>query len=166
MERIAAEPSYQQVLCRLLEFCTNPRTGREINAWMLPFPEMRIGLQSPGVLLRWMVEAGGIAQQGWDGEDDLWETTEAGWAALEKNDPVQRLRHLAAEEPQNIDTYRLILDFCQTPRSREEIEALVYREGNLSDPKVYPSYYIDRLEAAGGLEWTGRWVTTEPGRSL
>lgn len=81
-ERIAADPYYEQLLCRLLEFCITPRTFTQIQLWMLPFPEIRAGSHSPDTLLQWLIEAGGIAPHDQDGDEVLWKTTEAGRSAI------------------------------------------------------------------------------------
>ncbi|NLT67568.1 MAG: hypothetical protein GXX84_13285 [Acidobacteria bacterium] len=80
--RIAAEPYYEQLLCRLLEFCITPRTFTQIQLWMLPFPEIRAGSHSPDTLLQWLIDAGGIAPHNQNGDEILWKTTEAGRSAI------------------------------------------------------------------------------------
>ena len=47
-----------------------------------------------------------------------------------------------------------------------EIEALVQNDPVLAALKVYPSFLIEGLEAAGGLEWVGKWRTTEAGKMV
>ena len=31
--------------------------------------------------------------------------------------------------------------------------------------KVYPQYFLDALECAGGIAWDGAWRTTDAGRA-
>jgi hypothetical protein len=73
---------------------------------------------------------------------------------------------LLSEDSVYKDIYKQILEFCVAARSISEIEDLLRAHPALEVPKVYPNYLIDRLEDAGGLEWTGNWLTTEAGRLL
>ena len=38
-------------------------------------------------------------------------------------------------------------------------------EPALQNPKRYAMYFIDKLEHAGAVEWTGQWSATEHGRA-
>jgi len=80
------------------------------------------------------------------------------------NDPAERLRRLLEEEPGYVDIYRMVLEYCLEEHSMPEIEYLLRAHPALTNPKVYPSYLVDRLEFVGALEWTGKWRTTETGR--
>lgn len=67
------------------------------------------------------------------------------------------------DEPAYVNSYRQLLEFCITVKSRLEIEGLLWANPVLEHPKAYLAYFIDRLETAGGMEWTGSWMTTEDG---
>ena len=79
-------------------------------------------------------------------------------------DPAERLRRLLGDEPAYADVYGMILKFCAEERSISEIECLLRANPALENPKIYPSYLIDRLEFAGALKWTGKWRVTETGK--
>ncbi len=166
LNRISAEPGYRQLLYKLLEFCAHPRTGQEIHEWMLPFPEMQIALHTPAILLKWMVQAGGIEQMEGSEKEPIWQTTEAGRSVVEETGPTQRMRRLLSEEPQYREVFSQILQFCKVAKSRAEIEGLLQGHRALENPKIYPGYLIERLESAGGLEWTGKWQTTRAGKGV
>ncbi|MDR0842551.1 MAG: hypothetical protein LBP68_03925 [Acidobacteriota bacterium] len=160
-KRIAAEPVYRLLLPRLLAFCAEPRSGKEIRDAMQDLPEMRTALHTPEMLLTWMVEVGAIAGHKRDTAATLWQTTEAGMAAIAGDDPAERLRRLLEEEAVYGDIYRRVLEFCTDGRTLSEIEALLRAHPALENPKVFPAYLVDRLEFAGALEWTGdKWQTT------
>ena len=36
----------------------------------------------------------------------------------------------------------------------------------LQNPRVYPSYLVDRLEFAGVMKWVGKWRVTETGKEI
>jgi len=170
LERIAAEPAYRLILPKLLEFCVAPRSGQEIHDKMLHFPEMRIALHTPEILLTWMVQSGAIAarQEHPDEENTAkqWQTTEAGMEALACSDPIERMNRLWEQYPDYTEIFRKVLDFCVSGRALPEIEYLLRIQPELENPKVYPSYLIDRLEFSGGLEWNGKWQTTEAGKTF
>jgi hypothetical protein len=164
LTRIAAEPAYQLILLQLLEFCITPHPASEIRDRLLCFPEMQATFHPPELLLQWMIQAGGIAPACENPSLELWRTTEAGREALAGSSPSERLRRLLSEDPVYKDIYQQIIEFCVTAKSISEIEGLLCANPVLENPKVYPNYLIDRLEAAGGLEWTGQWQTTEAGK--
>lgn len=168
VKRIEAEPACRRLLYQLLEFCAEPRSSSEIHYWMAPFPEMKSGFHTPGMLLGWMVQAGAIApspgeQSEKESDDPEWRTTDAGCSAVRQNDASARLSALVSEMSPESAPYREVLEFCRTPRSREEIETLLQPLCASRVPVVYPSYFIEQLEAVGGLEWDGRWLTTAEG---
>jgi hypothetical protein len=162
--RIAAEPAYRLILPQLLEFCITPHTASEIRDWLLSFPEMQATFHPPELLLQWMVQSGGIAPVCENPALELWSTTEAGREALACNSPSDRLGRLLQEEPTYKEIYQQLLEFCLLAKSTSEIEDLLRANPVLENPKIYPNYLIGRLETAGGLEWTGQWLTTEAGK--
>ena len=167
LKRITAEPAYRLILPRLLAFCSEPKSVQEIHEELMYFPEMRTAAHNPKMLLKWMIEAGAIARYSKEGaETALWFTTEAGLDAIAANNPAERLRRLLEDEPAYVDIYKKILDFCSMERSMPEIEYLLIAHPGLQNPKVYPSYLVDRLEFAGAIEWTGKWRVTETGKEI
>jgi hypothetical protein len=173
---IASEPRYRLVLYRLLKFCEAPRTTSEVEQAALSLPGMKAAIHSPGILLGWLAEAGGVervaleveaTEGGEDETQEKWQTTEAGKKVAEMEDPQKRLLELIAQEPVYSDIYRQVLGFCQTPRQRTEIEELLKGNPAMEKPRVYPTFFIQGLEGAGGLEWVdSRWRTTEVGKGV
>ena len=165
LKRIDAEPSYRHILQRLLAFCSEPKSVREIHDEIMCYTGTARAARDPKMLLAWMIEVGAIAGHAAEGsETTLWRTTEAGIEAVAGRDPAERLRRLLEEEPAYADIYRMILKFCYEERSLSDIEYLLQAHLGLRNPPVYPSYLIDRLEFTGALEWTGKWRTTEAGK--
>ena len=166
-ERIDAEPAYRLILQRLLAFCSEPKSSREIHDELMYYPEIRMASHTPKMLLTWMIEAGAIARHTDESsEASLWVITEAGIEAVAGRDPAERLRRLLEDEPAYADVYRMVLKFCSEEQSLSDIEYLLRAHPALQSPKVYPSYLIDRLEFAGALEWTGKWRATETEKEL
>ena len=110
-----------------------------------------------------------------DEVDDLvfevdFETTDAGAAVYGRLEPGARLADLLQTQAARKDTYCELLEFCLTPRSREEVERLLEDRDILEldapgDQPLKPSVFVDRLERAGVLVWRGKWSTGEAGRT-
>ena len=167
LKRIDAEPAYRQILQKLLAFCSEPRSTNEIHDELMYYTVMRNATHTPKMLLTWMIEVGAIVRHTEkEPGTALWMTTEAGIEAIAGRDPVERLRRLLEDETEYADIYRMILKFCSEERSLSDIEYLLLAHPALQRPKVYPSYLVDRLEFAGALEWTGKWLTAETGKEL
>jgi hypothetical protein len=182
---IASEPRYRLVIYKMLKFCEAPRSTSEVEQEALSFPEMKTAIHSPGILLGWLAEAGGVERvavpargstlpappetpgEGEEETQEKWQTTEAGKQVAEMEAPQKRLLELIAQEPAYSEIYRQVIGFCQTPRQRAEIEKLLQGNPVMEKPKVYPTFFIQGLEEAGGLEWVdNRWRTTQVGKGV
>ncbi|MDR3437924.1 hypothetical protein [Telmatospirillum sp.] len=161
--RISEEPAYRSVLYKILTFCRTTRSSVEIEATVISFPEMKSALHPPRLLLSWLVAAGGIESIAPNDAEPGWRTTAAGRSVLEIENPSIRLCRLLDAEPAYRDVYRLVLQSCLAPKTRPEIESVLDGNPLLETPKLYPSFFIERLESAGGLEWDQKWRTTEAG---
>ena len=50
--------------------------------------------------------------------------------------------------------------------TRQAVEEAVEAQGNVMSPegkRVYPQFFMDALETAGGIEWDGAWRATDAG---
>ncbi len=166
LARMSAAPSYSLVLYRALRYCEAPRTAGEIEQEMLSYPEMKTSVYPPVILLGWLEECGGVERLVVEKQEDRWRTTEAGRRAAELEAPAKRLRELLDSQPVYREIYTTILRFCKAPRERSEIEELLKGNPVMEKPKTYPTYFIQELEQAGGLEWVGKWQTTEAGEGV
>lgn len=165
LDLLSRERSYRLVFYKILKFCANPRATAEVEEEVLSFPEMKTAIHPPNILLGWLEEVGGIERVVVEEEEERWQTTEAGKRVAEVEAPGKRLLELLSKEPVYSEIYIQVLMFCQAPRKRTEIEELL--EGNpvMEKPKVYPTFFIQGLEEAGGLEWVDKhWRTTEAGK--
>lgn len=99
---------------------------------------------------------------------------QAGREVLADYSPDATLSALIAERPQYHDAYMAVLSECAAEggASRDALEAALNQLSALAvDPEtkqrsVYPQYFIDALESAGGIEWAGAWHTTQAGKTL
>ena len=94
----------------------------------------------------------------------LWSLTEVGERVLDALAPARRLDVLYAKDVERDPVFDFVLDFCREPRSRAEVERALKEQGYLGSKKVSASFFLDRLERGGGLEWDKGWVTTREGR--
>jgi hypothetical protein len=169
LDLVTGEPGYRLVFYKILKFCETPRLTSEVEDEIRAFPEMETAIHSPPIVLGCLEEAGGIERLAAedDNGDERWQTTDVGKKIAAIEAPAKRLLELLAQEPVCQDIYMQVLRFCQTPRARTEIESLL--EGNpvMEKLKVYPNFFIQGLEEAGGLEWVdSHWQTTEAGKGV
>lgn len=103
-----------------------------------------------------------------DGRPGLWVATPEGLEVVDEQDDAGEIRKLLAAEPQYLDIYHQILDFCTMDggRSAKEIDRLVNDSPLLEEPRRYSGYFVGRLERKGALEWRCGWCTTQVGRDM
>ena len=99
-------------------------------------------------------------------------TTPAGLAVVEQHAPRARIIELLDLVPERKDAYIELLEFCsEEPRTYNEIRQLfvgrdvLVRLVNGEPQTMQPSVFVDKLEAAGAVEWRDGWVLTGEGRS-
>lgn len=108
-------------------------------------------------------------------EAEAWSSlgiTERGAALLADHEPAHALSVLFEERPQHADAFRAALWACSNEQgcSRADIErqineVLAQQGSGAGGQKVYPQYFIDALETAGGIAWSeGAWRITQAGR--
>ena len=171
-ELLSREHAHRHGLRKMLMLCEVPRSTAEIESAVLAFPEMKVSIFSPTILLSWLTGTGGIERvvvEGAEAEEEevRWQTTAAGKKVIEREAPDRRLRELLDEQPRYRDIYLQVLRFCQTPRTRPEVESLLQDNPVMEKPKVYASFFLQNLEEKGGLEWVdSRWQTTEAGEGV
>jgi hypothetical protein len=166
LKRISKEPAYSVVLYKMLVYCETARSLDEIDRQVRSFPEMKTALQSPQVLLLWLVQAGGIEELPQEKQASKWQTTAAGESVVQAESPRHRIEHLLTADPAYSSVYREVLQACLAPKSRDEVESLLRGNPLLETPKIYPSFFLETLERAGGLEWDRKWQTTRAGKDF
>lgn len=98
-------------------------------------------------------------------------TTREGRDLLASLNPAATLRKLAEERPHYADVFKHMVACCAAAEdgaTRAQLEELVEQDGPITAPdgtRVYPQYFIDALESAGGIEWQGAWCATAAGRA-
>ena len=84
-------------------------------------------------------------------------------------DPDFTMRQLLAARPHYREVFARVLNVCAADAgaTRQAVEEAVEAQGNVMSPegkRVYPQFFMDALETAGGIEWDGAWRTTDAGR--
>lgn len=98
--------------------------------------------------------------------------TQDGARLLQDYAPQTTIAKLFESHPHYADVYRAALWACDGEQgcTRSDLEEQIKAMPQLQpDPetgqtRVYPQYFIDALETAGGIEWDGAWRTTPAGR--
>lgn len=97
--------------------------------------------------------------------------TETGVVVVRLLDPVKRVTSYATSRPERTPLYQKLLEFCLVPRTLEEIKGLLDGDPALASAEhsgqqaLHASYFIDRMNESGGLQWDGGWMTTSAGRA-
>jgi hypothetical protein len=122
---------------------------------------MKVVMQTPQLLLSWLLHCGGVKELTHKEEISVWITTPAGILALEQENNIDKIEALFNEEPRYKSIYLSVMKFCKEARSRMDIEAFLSGNELMENPKIYPSYFIDTLEKADALVWNNHWSTTQ-----
>lgn len=93
-------------------------------------------------------------------------TTKAGLRHLEVSSSLAPFEAILAEEPRYEHVYRILLDLCANDggATAKQLEDAVLDDPELQEPRMYASYFYDRLDSVGLVAWTGSWTVTATGR--
>lgn len=96
--------------------------------------------------------------------------TQKGAALRDTYSPAATLQALLDERPQYAEVFEAVLWACGNDEgcSRASIESQINAMPQVqsAQPRIYPQYFIDALESAGGIVWDGAWRTTPEGRAV
>jgi hypothetical protein len=195
-ERIAAlikgMPGRKKILLGIIEYCREPRSPGEVDAYTEELQEHNYSVYTPIILRKLLEEAGAIEYlEGeaaglpaepepvteTDGDEEFlvvtqrpegkWLATAAGLATVEAEDPYKALEDLLVDDKAYLEIYMRILRFCQEqPRTKKEIDDIVDDDPLVQKPRRYSGYFVDKLEVRSALEWKGNWNTTQVGLDI
>lgn len=101
------------------------------------------------------------------------ELTDEGRALYDAHEPHHTIAQLLAERPQYERIFTALLTGCgsETGLLRSDVESIIthhpdFAHINEGGTRIYPQYFIDALETAGGIAWDTTWHTTEAGMAL
>ena len=195
IRRMMDTPRFREIYFAILDFCLERRTLGQVELLVGARPEFEYcgqnqyrliaNLEDAGALERTELDEDGCAvtedrKEGLteDEIDDLvveyaFDTSDAGRVVCDEMQPAKRMKKLMDLFPQRVKAYCQVLEFCKTPRSFKEIDALlkgseVLKSGSantITNIPLQPSVFIEQLERSGGLVWKGSWNITEGGRN-
>jgi hypothetical protein len=195
-ESITRQPMYREVFYKVLAHCADEsRPLTEVEQFVAALPAFKQTASNPYHFIEVLEKAGGLERFSFDEEgevvteertrgltedeiDDLvvsygFMTTPAGLAVVEQHTPRARIIELLNLVPERKDAYIELLEFCsEEPRTYAEVDQLFRGRDVLvrmvdGEPQtMQPSVFLDKLEAAAGIEWNGGWVLTEEGRAF
>lgn len=178
---------YRRQLDAILSLCREARTLGQIEEAQGCSATAAPGVYDTASLCRLLVRAGGLEELGALGpevqtveidgvaylepvspseEPSHFATTEAGAAYLASVQSLGAFTALLDEEPRYEHVYRILLEECANEggATARQLEDAVFDDPELQEPRMYASYFYDRLDAAGLIAWTGPWTVTDLGR--
>ncbi|MDR3136128.1 MAG: hypothetical protein LBU07_01685 [Coriobacteriales bacterium] len=195
-ERIAdllkAMAPHRKALYGILAFCLKPHLAKEVDGEVERLKEHSLSVFSAANLTNLLEQSGGIRRVAADGSDynqnakpqlveeegipylrpgqapDIyWVTTAEGRAALEADNPLQRLRELFATDSRYLPIYKRILTLCKREGgvSVRELGIHVDDDPLTQKPRLYAPRFLDRLEKCDAVIWRGNWIITNIGTS-
>lgn len=193
---VTRHPLHREILYRTLGFCQQARSLAEIEDQIASYPEFGRAVQDQYHLICALEAAGGLTRTPLDAQgepvtpeqlegltedeaDDLvatyaFATTDVGAALVEQHAPRARLVELMGIVPEREETFLELMAFIEEkPRTYREIcdllkgrPALIREIDGGRTQVMQPSVFLDKLEAAGGVEWNDGWVLTDEGRDF
>ena len=94
-------------------------------------------------------------------------TTQVGLAALEREQDMGRFQEILDEDAGLDNIYRMLLDCCSNEggATAKELGDAVDDQPELQEPRLYASYFYDKMAERDLIEWTGKaWGITEFGK--
>lgn len=189
----AQMPTFHKMLFAIMGACASPIPTAELEAAIAEMKRHHHSVYEPLTLCNLLERAGAIAQTDKNGTplteveqeplrvevdgaefwrvapapEVYWSLTDAGAAKLDSYRPMEMIGALYEAEPQYGDIFTTCLELCarEGGASLREIGDVVDDEPVLQSPKRYAMYFIDKLEHANAVEWTGTWSATEHGRA-
>lgn len=111
---------------------------------------------------------GAVYYQANEPADLHWKLTDAGQTILDDDDPVGRAQACFDADEALQPLFKRLLTLCQAEEGAE-LEALndALNYDDLAwEPRVYAPYFIDCMEKADAIEWTGTWKLTDTGTQV
>lgn len=96
----------------------------------------------------------------------FWTLTDEGRAYYDAYRPLEQIRALFADEPHYGHLYRHVLEqtALEGGATVGQLDPYILADEAAKSPKRYATYFMDKLERAGAVDWQGSWVITAAGR--
>ncbi len=190
---VKAMAPQRKMLMRILELCRERALVADVKAEVERLQEFMPMVYTAADLCALLVEAGALACVTADGAaydtdsiepsiveengaryyvanepDDLyWETTEAGGAWLDDDDPLGRAQKFFDADPDLLPIYKRALLLCDGDGCTiDDLGTAINHDPLVQSPRVYAPFFVDRLERCDAIEWEGQWRLTDVGRDV
>lgn len=92
--------------------------------------------------------------------------TEAGLAAYEARSGAKVVLNLVREKPEYLPIYQRILTMCNIDGGSAvaPLNKAVDSDPLLQEPRLFCTYFLNKLEGAGALVWRDAWKITQAGK--
>lgn len=99
-------------------------------------------------------------------EPATYTATEAGLKALTGRSGVKVVLELVQEKPQYLPIYQRVLEMCNVEGGSAvgPLNKAVDSDPLLQEPRLFCTYFLNKLEGAGALVWRDAWRITQAGR--
>lgn len=187
-------PAYVSVFLDTVAACDGEvRTLGELEERIAALPGYAKHKNPPYFPISWLRDAGALEELYLDAEGNIYEakdvealdedafddlvaqyayrTTDNGRKLAEEFRPANRIAELFDHEPERKETYFKLLSFLRQKRAFSEVEHFM-RERDVQmfttedGELIQPSTFVDKLGAAGVINFDGGWVITEEGKEL
>ena len=183
--------SRKKILLSAISFCDVPRHASLVNLYIDELQQDNTSVYSASTLCSWLEEVGALEKCSKDGgllsgeepeletvfingveyleagepEEVYYLATAPGLAAIEADDPSDRLRETLEEDRRYLAIYKRILTMCaaESGASLSDINSAVKDDPLLKKPRISASYFIEKLESCDALTWRKVWFITVVG---
>ena len=89
-------------------------------------------------------------------------------AVVEADDPLAVFAQVVDTKPQYVPLFERVLVACaqEAGATKKMLDALIDNDPVCKSPRVFSGYFVDKLEAAGAIEFGDAWRTTAAGEAL
>lgn len=178
-----------RTLRSVIEFCSTPTPVAQVNDHIAAVQETDFSIYSPATLCNLLERAGAIERVDENGSlitedaqpeivevdgveylepakeiESFWRATPEGTASLEGPSVGDKLSELLEASGQYEPIYQKVISLCSAEggASVKALSDAVDDDPVVQDPRRYASFFVDKLEACGALEWRdGAWHFAE-----
>ncbi|WP_282209396.1 hypothetical protein [Parvibacter caecicola] len=183
---------HTRVLMAIMDLAQQPVAPREVNDQITELQQHHHSVYAPSTFCDLLDRAGAICQTNEegvplkdierepdvvtvDGEDFwmvapppevFWTLTDEGRAYFDAYQPLEQIRTLFADEPHYAHLYRHVLEQTALDGGATvgQLDPFILADEAAQNPKRYATYFMDKLERTGAVDWQGSWVATAAGR--
>ena len=114
------------------------------------------------------IELEGAYLEAEEPEAARYQAHEEALAIVDADDPLLAFAQLVDTKPQYVPLFERVLVACaeEAGATKKVIDALIDKDPVCKSPRVFSGYFVDKLEAAGAIEFSDAWHITPVGEGL